>query len=224
MKKELSSAVPDAATAHGILRGAAGLSTLFGVLYFLGLMGKLIVNGSIHATSSQGISMLSAVIGLLWDVTLVTLFVALRRQTRAARAIYADLGVVFIALMAGVSGINWYTQLMLVPRLSPTADAALLALLDVHNLNSLLYAMEHLAWGLFFGLAAVCMGLTLEGGKLESWTRWLLIASGVLSLLYLPGWLLNSAFLIDLGYYAAGLLLPAASVLIFLRYRKTPGR
>ena len=75
--------------ARRILVFAALISTVFGALYFLGLMGKLIVNGTIHAESSPAISMISAAVGLLWDATLVVLYVALRRQITGSKAVFA---------------------------------------------------------------------------------------------------------------------------------------
>jgi hypothetical protein len=204
--------------ARRILVLSASVSTLCGVLYFVGLMGKWIVNGSIHAASSPGISMLSAAVGLLWDCTLVILFVALRHQITGGRAVFADLGLVFMALLAAISGVNWYVQLTVIPRVAQSGDAALLALLDIHNTASLMYAMEHLAWGLFYGLAAIFMALAIQGGKIETCIRWLLIAGGGLSILYLPGILIPNQVLIDLGYYAAGVLLPITTMLLVVRY------
>jgi hypothetical protein len=209
-------------TARQTLFITAVISTLFGILYFLGLMGKLIVDGSIHSTSSPAVSMVSAAVGLLWDSTLVILFVALRRQITGRRAIFAELGVAFMILLAACSSINWYVQLALVPQVARSGDALTLALLDVHNVGSVMYAIEHLAWGLFFGLATLFMALAIEGGRIETWIRWLLIAAGVMSILYLPGILAASQFLIDLGYYAAGVILPIATALLAIRFRKDP--
>jgi hypothetical protein len=207
-------------TARQILFFTALISTFFGILYFLGLMGKLIVNGSIHATSSTAISMVSAMVGLLWVITLVTLFVALRRQITEGRSVYAELGVAFMILLAASSGVNWYVQLTLIPKLAQTGNALVLALLNIHDTNSLMYAMEHLAWSLFYGLATIFMALAIEGRKIDAWIRWLFIAGGVMSILYIPGIMVTNHFLIDLGYYAAGVLLPITTILLAIRSRK----
>jgi hypothetical protein len=208
-------------TARQILVLTAVISTIFGILYFVGLMGKLIVNGSIHATSSPAINMVSAAVGLLWDVTLVAMFVALRRLLKGNREVFAELGVVFMVLLAACSGVNWYVQLTLIPKIAQSGNAIVLALLDVHDVNSIMYAMEHLGWGLFYGLAVIFMALAFEGGKIEAWIRWLLIAGGAMSILFIPGILVGNQFLIDLGYYAAGVLLPITTILLAIRYRKT---
>jgi hypothetical protein len=210
----------DRTTARRTLVLTAAISTFFGILYFVGLMGKLIVNGSIHATSSPAISMISAAVGLLWDITLAILFLALRRLITGSKMILADLGLVFMILLAATSSVNWYVQLTLVPKIVQAGDANALALLDIHQVDSVMYAMEHLAWGPFFGLATIFMALAIEGGRIETWIRWLLMAGGVMSLLFVPGRLIDNQVLIDLGYYAAGVLLPITTTLMAIRFRK----
>jgi uncharacterized membrane protein YiaA len=54
----------------------------------------------------------------------------------------------------------------------------------------------------------------------KTWIRWLLIVGGVMSILYLPGIMIANQALIDLGYYAAGVLLPITTVLLAIRYRR----
>ena len=206
-------------TARKVLLLTALLSTAFGILYFMGLMGKLVINGSIHAQSSPAISMVSAAVGLLWDVTLVVLFLALRQQITGSKTIFAELGMVFMVLLAAASSLNWYTQLTLVPKIAQSGDMQTLARLDIHNVDSVMYAIEHLAWGLFYGLAAIFMGLAIEGGRVETWIRWLLIVGGVMSILFIPGQLIGNQILIDLGYYAAGVLLPITTIFLFIRFR-----
>jgi hypothetical protein len=210
---------PDQTIARKILLVTAVLSTIFGILYFVGLMGKLLVNGSIHAQSSPAINMISAGVGLLWDVTLVILFVSLRHLITGRKAVFAELGMVFMILLGAVSSINWYVQLTLIPKLAVLGDSEVLGLLNIHNVNSVMYAAEHLAWSLFFGMATIFMGLAIEGGKIETWIRWLLIAGGVMSILFIPGILLDNQVLIDLGYYAAGVILPIATILLLIRFR-----
>ena len=198
----------------------AVISTIFGVLYFLGLMGKLIVNGSIHAESSPAISMVSGAVGLLWVITLVILFTALRRLLPGRKEIYADLGLVFMLLLGACSSVNWYVQLTLVPRLETAGDSALLALLDIHNVDSLMYAMEHLSWSLFFGLALIFTAVAFDKKGLDAWIRWLFIAAGIMSIVFIPGIMAANQLLIDLGYYAAGVLMPITTTLLVIRIRK----
>lgn len=206
-------------TARRIVVYAALISTIFGLLYLLGLTGKHLVDGTIHSRSAPPVQMVSAAIGLLWDLTLVILFAGLRWQTSRKRAVYADLALVFMALLCATSSINWFVQLAVVPKIAP-ADAAL-ALIDIHIESSLMYALEHLAWGIFYGLATIFMAVAIEAGKLNTWIRWLFAAGGVLSLLHVLGILIGIHFLIDLGYFAAGVLLPLTTALLVIGFRQS---
>jgi hypothetical protein len=207
-------------TTRQILFVAALISTLFGFLYFLGLAGKYFVDGSIHSVSAPSIQMVSAGIGLLWDVTLLILFVALSRQISRGYSIYAELAWIFMALVCATSSINWFVQLAILPRIAGGGDAALLALVDVHNNNSVMYAIEHLGWGIFYGLATVFIAISFGDGKLENLIRWLLIAGGILSILHVFGIITNNLTFGDLGYIAWGLLLPLTTTILAIRFNR----
>jgi hypothetical protein len=205
--------------ARRVLFLAAVISTAFGLLYLLGLTGKYIVDGSIHSVSSAPIRMVSAATGLLWDITLLILFAALRRQITGGKVIYADLALVFMALVCATSSINWFVQLTVAPRISPTNNPVLLALVDIHLDTSIMYAIEHLAWGVFYGLATLFMAVAITGSRIETWIQWLFAIGGVLSILHVIGIITGVHALIDLGYFAAGVLLPVTTLLLAVQYR-----
>jgi hypothetical protein len=207
------------AAAQRILFLMAVLATILGGIYLLGLIGKLIVDGSVHSVSSPGIQLLSAVIAILWDLSLLVLFAALRWQITGKGMIFAELAFVFMILVCAASSTSWFVQLSVIPRLGEGANPALQALLDIHQGLSLTYAMEHLGWGLFYGLAAICLAAALQGGRLENWLRGLLAVGGSLSLLHLVGVIVDNAWLTDLGYIAWGVLLPATTLLLAVRYK-----
>ena len=201
------------ATTRQIAYWMALLATLLGGLYLLGLVGRLIINGSVHAVSGAGLQSVSAVVAILWDVALLVLFAAFRREYSTGQPLLAELALSFMILVCATSTMNWFIQLAVLPRL-PAGEASTLALLDVHNELSITYAMEHLGWGLFFGISALCAAGIIQGSGRLAWIHWLLIASGGLSLLHFVGVSVASPFLSDLGYVAWGLLLPLATGLI----------
>jgi hypothetical protein len=95
---------------------------------------------------------------------------------------------------------------------------AALALLDIHSTGSLMYAMEHLVLQAGRGLhAAGDPGR--EDRNLDPLSA---DRGGCKSILYLAGILLANPVLIDLGYYAAGVLRTVTSVLLAVRYRRDP--
>jgi hypothetical protein len=83
-----------------------------------------------------------------------------------------------------------------------------------------MYAMEHLAWGVFYGLATIFMAVAIPAGRIETWIKWLFITGGVLSILHVVGIIAGVHVLIDLGYFAAGVLLPITTLLLAIRYRR----
>jgi hypothetical protein len=200
-----------------VLLWASGLSTLFGFLYLVGLLGKWVVNGSFHSASSPGVQSASALIALLWNVSLLVLFASLHRQTGRSRKLFAELALIFMILVCATSSVNWFVQLAVMPKLSHAAESPLTALLDVHNNYSLTYAMEHLGWGLFYGVAAIFAAIAIAGGGLEVWIRRLFVIGGILSLLHFVGVVVSSSLLSDLGYIAWGLLLPVSTALLVVR-------
>jgi hypothetical protein len=198
----------------------AVFSTLLEVLYFIGLAGKLIIDGTVHSTSSQSVQIISAVVGILLNITLLIMFVALRRQMSGRDVLFADLACVFMMLVCLTSSVNWFVQLAIVPRLVQAGDP-IVTLIDVHNNSSLMYAVEHLGWGVFYGLATIFIAIAMSGGKLESWIGWLFVAGGILSLLHVFGIITTNLAMSDLGYVAWGILLPITTTLIAIRSQRS---
>ena len=211
--------VEAAKTTRQMLYWMAVCATVLGALYFLGLAGKLIVNGTVHALSSQSIEVAAAIVAIAWNVVLLVMFAALRREYSGGRPLFTELALIFMLLVCATSSVNWFVQLAVLPRLA-VGDPSALAMLDSHNELSIPYAMEHLGWGLFYGLAALFAAAGISGGRLERRIRWLLAAGGMLSLLHFAGVIVASPLLGDLGYMAWGVLLPLSTALLAARYRK----
>src|SRR5512141_366827 len=93
-----------------VVWAAALVASVCGALYLIGLIGKLLVDGSVRSISSPGVQVISAAVGLLWDTALVVLFVAWRRLA-GERKLAAELALAFILLMCATSSVNWFIQL-----------------------------------------------------------------------------------------------------------------
>jgi hypothetical protein len=70
-------------------------------------------------------------------------------------------------MMCAVSSINWFVQSAVIPLLSGSGDSALRALIDPYAHASVMFGMEHLAWGVFLGVATMFGGLEFTGGRLD---------------------------------------------------------
>jgi hypothetical protein len=196
--------------ARKVIRVSSILAAVFSGLYLLGLIGKLIIDGTVHSVSAQPLPMVSAIIAILLNLSLVILFTGLR--ARFSPNLFADLGLVFMILVCATSSVNWFVQLTLVPGLAD--DPALLALLDIHEQHSFMYTIEHLGWGVFYGMALVFMAIPFGGSRPGRWISGLMLAGGILSLIHLIGVAASIQLVADLGYIAWGILLPVMAILL----------
>jgi len=197
----------------------AVISTVFGILYLFGLLVNMITTGSPHSTSDV-FQLISAVIAVLWNQVLVILFVTLRWRIPQKRMIFAELALVFMVLLSATSSVNWFVRLAIFPKVAQAGDATLLAWIDPYGERSVMFAMEHLGWGLFYGLATLFAALAIAGGGIERWIRGLLAAGSTLGLLHFIGIIISQPLLSFLGYPAWGLLLPVTTVLMAIRFRR----
>ena len=197
----------------------AGFSTFFGLLYLLGLGLNLATSGSIYPSGSD-VRVISAVIAILWNLVLVALIATLVREAEPSRAILAELALVFAILVCATSCTSWFVGMTAYPRLAQAADPGTAAILDPYDRKSLSYALEHLGWGLFFGLTMILAGLALGPRKGAGWIRWSLVVTGMLSLAHFVGVIASSDALVVLGFISWGVVLPISSAWIAAMFRR----
>jgi hypothetical protein len=212
----MSSAAPAIKT--GDLSGriafaAAIAASVFGILYLLGVIVSFVRSGA--GPSPRGtMRIISALVAILWNPSLLVLMVALRSRVQPAKLVAAELAAVFFALMCVTSSINWFTQLSAGRQIASGGDASVIALVDPFDPGSITFAMEHLGWGLFLGIGALFAALAFAGRGRERAIRSLLAAAGALSLLHAAGIIASVPFMRIFGYASWSLFLPAATVLI----------
>jgi len=197
----------------------AGFSTVFGLLYLFGLGLNLATSGSFYPSGSD-VRVVSAAIAILWNLVLVVLLAALVREAEPSRAILAELALVFAILVCATSCTSWFVGITAYPRLAQVADPGMAAILDPYDANSLTYALEHLGWGLFFGLTTILAGFALGPRKGSGWVRWSLIVTGMLSLGHLIGVITSNEALVVLGFISWGVALPISSAWIAAMFRR----
>jgi hypothetical protein len=87
---------------------------------------------------------------------------------------------------------------------------------------SVVYALDILAWDVFFALSVLCAAPTFRGGGLAAATRWLLVISGVLSLAGLSGAVTGDMNLRNIGivgYVGVFLIATVTMAVLFRRER-----
>jgi hypothetical protein len=130
--------------------------------------------------------------------------------------------VVFMGLLAGVTCIVHFAILTL-SRQPEFAGQSWLPLVLSFNWPSVAYALDILAWDVFFALSMLFAAPVFRGSRLAAWIRVLMSASGVLALAGLSGVVAGDMQLRNIsivGY--VGVFLVVAPLLAVQFYRATP--
>src|SRR5215217_5627862 len=130
--------------------------------------------------------------------------------------------VVFMSLLAGVTCIVHFCVLTLSHQ-PEFAGRSWGALVLSFTWPSVVYALDILAWDVFFALSMLFAAPVFRGSRLAAWIRGLMIASAVLSLAGLSGVVAGDMQLRNIGIVGyVGVFLVVAALLAALFYRATP--
>ena len=130
--------------------------------------------------------------------------------------------VVFMGLLAGVTSVVHFCVLSLSRQPEFTAQSWLPMVLSF-KWPSVVYALDILAWDVFFPLSMLFAAPVFYGSRLAVWIRVLMIASGVLSLAGLSGVVAGDMQLRNIGIVGyVGVFLVVAALLGVLFYKATP--
>jgi hypothetical protein len=114
---------------------------------------------------------------------LVVLAAAIAGRAGEARRVFGIATLAFMAMSAALTSVVHFAILTL----SRSPDFAGLDHVFGFRWPSVVYALDVLAWDVFFALAVLCAAPTFEGPGLAATVRRLLVVSGVLSLAGLSG-------------------------------------
>ena len=130
--------------------------------------------------------------------------------------------VVFMGLLAGMTSIVHFCVLSL-SRQPEFAEQSWLPMVVSFKWPSVVYALDILAWDIFFPLSMLFAAPVFWGSRLAAWIRVLMIASGVLAFAGLSGVVVGDMQLRNLGIVGyVGVFLVVATLLAVLFYRATP--
>jgi hypothetical protein len=130
--------------------------------------------------------------------------------------------VVFMGLLAGLTCIVHFCVLTLSRQLE-FAGQSWLPLVLSFKWPSVVYALDILAWDIFFPLSMLFAAPVFWGSRLAAWVRVLMIASGVLAFAGLSGVVVGDMQLRNIGIVGyVGVFLVVAALLAVLFYRATP--
>jgi hypothetical protein len=130
--------------------------------------------------------------------------------------------LVFMGLLAGVTSVVHFCVLTL-SRQPEFVGWPWESLIFPFAWPSVVYALDILAWDVFFPLSMLFAAPVFRGSRLAAWIRVLMIASGVLSLAGLSGVVVGDMQLRNIGIVGyVGVFLVVAVLLAILFYRATP--
>src|SRR5215208_2877979 len=130
--------------------------------------------------------------------------------------------LVFMGLLAGVTSVVHFCVLTL-SRQPEFVGRSWESLVFAFAWPSVVYAVDILAWDVFFPLSMLFAALVFRGSRLAAWIRVLMIASGVLSLAGLSGVVTGDMQLRNIGIVGyVGVFLVVVALLAILFYRATP--
>lgn len=130
--------------------------------------------------------------------------------------------LVFMGLLAGVT-CSLHFMILTLSHQPEFSGQPWQPLVFSFNWPSIAYAVDILAWDVFFALSMLFAAPAFSGSRLATWIRWLMITSGGLSLAGLSGIVLSDMQVRNIGIVGyVGVFLVVAVLLTVFFYRANP--
>jgi hypothetical protein len=149
---------------------------------------------------------------------LVALMVAIHVWAPVRFKPFTMASVVFMGIAAGITAAVHFTVLTLSHRMEFETLPWLPSLLSF-RWPSVPYALDILAWDVFFPLSALLVVPVFRGSRLTTSIRVLLLVSGVLALGGLAGVALNDMMVRNIGVVGYAVVFPVAAILLARLFR-----
>jgi hypothetical protein len=205
----------------GVVSGylVAILSALYAAILFVGL---ITLPTPEHPIQNPWFTIMELLI-LVIAPAMVAFTVALHSWVPQEKKSAAVLSIVFMSLCTAITSSVHFCVLTLSRNpLVSTMDWA--PFVFGFTWPSLSYAMDILAWDIFFALAAFFCALSLRGNANARHEHWLLISASATSFLGLAGVVLENMNIRNIGIVGYVLLFPSSAVLIANRLWSLAGR
>jgi hypothetical protein len=190
-----------------------GLSVIYAVTTALGLLSLKSPQEPIGDPYFTIMELLIILIAPL----LVIVMVAIHAYASDGARAYSLAALAFMILLAGVTSSVHFVILAVRRQIEATGLAGLPLFLSF-TWPSMAYALDILAWDIFFALSMLFAALVFTQGRLEKAIRYLMIASGVLSLLGLIGVPLANMNIRNIGVVGYAVVAPIAFLLLALLF------
>lgn len=153
---------------------------------------------------------------------MVALMAAVHAWAPAEARVFSVMALVFMSLLAGLT-CSVHFVILTVARQAAFSGRAWMPLFLSFNWPSVSYALDILAWDVFFALSVLSAAPVFSGDRLATWIRVPLVASGALALAGLSRVIVDDMRRCNIGIVGyAGVFPVAALMLAILFQRATP--
>jgi hypothetical protein len=198
-------------------------TVLLSVLYAIPLTAGLLSLPSPEAPIGDPWFPMMEILIILTMPVMVALMVAVQAWAAPPTKVYSLLAVVFMALSTGVTcGVHFV--ILTVTHRAEFAEQTWVPLVVSFRWLSVTYALDILAWDVFFALAALSVAPVFEGSRLARTIRALMIASGVLSMVGLSGVFLDDSSFRSIGIVGYAAVFPVAALLLAILFHRSGPR
>jgi len=209
-------------TARSLGIFSAAATVILGVAYAVTLAVGLLSLESPQKPIDDPMFTILEVLIIIMMPAMVALMVAVHAWAPMNAKALSLTSVVFMGLLAGLTCIVHFCVLTL-SRQPEFTEQSWLPLVLSFEWPSIVYALDILAWDVFFALSMLFAALVFQGTRLAAWIRVLMIVSGVLSLAGLSGVVAADMQLRNIGIVGyVGVFLVVAALLAVLFYRTIP--
>ncbi len=157
---------------------------------------------------------------LLMAPCMVASMVVVHHYASPERRAYSLTALAFMVLLAGLTSCVHFV-LLTVGRQIQATGLTWMPLFFAFKWPSVVYALDILAWDVFFPLSMLFATPVFGGGKLEVTVRFLMIVSGVLSFAGLIGVPLSDMNYRDIGILGYALVAPVVFLLLGILFGRT---
>ena len=195
---------------------SATITVVLSVAYAVPLTAGLMSLSSPDAPIGEPWSAMMEILIILSMPAMVALMVAVHAWATPARKVFAAMAVVFMALTTVVTCSVHFVILTVSHRAESAGQPWLMSVLSFRWL-SVTYALDILAWDVFFALSVLPAAAVFGGGRLARSIRLLLIITGLLALAGPAGVILDDADVRNIGI--AGVF-PVATLLLMILFHR----
>lgn len=154
---------------------------------------------------------------------MVALMVAVHAWAPARAKVFSLLALVFMSLLAGLT-CSVHFVILTVGRHAEFSEIAGMPLLLSFKWPSVTYALDILAWDVFFALSALCAAPVFSGNRVATSIRVLLALSGAMALAGLSGVFAGDMQLRNIGIVGYAGVFPVAALMLAILFHRTPAQ